>query len=157
MFFLVALCLLLTIQVLAHSGRTDSDGGHWDRSTGEYHYHHGYSPHDHYDIDGDGEIDCPIFYERTSAQTTESKSSNWDDTIIWIIISCIIFVLVLSLFWNADTNTATGCGCFATYLVVSILISLFELHSLYVLAVVALIAIAWFVSYGLYKFFKKKN
>lgn len=25
--------------VLAHSGRTDSDGGHYNRSTGEYHYH----------------------------------------------------------------------------------------------------------------------
>lgn len=23
----------------AHSGRTDSNGGHYDRSTGEYHYH----------------------------------------------------------------------------------------------------------------------
>lgn len=26
---------------LAHSGRTDSNGGHWDHSTGEYHYHNG--------------------------------------------------------------------------------------------------------------------
>ena len=24
-----------------HSGRTDSDGGHYNRSTGEYHYHNG--------------------------------------------------------------------------------------------------------------------
>lgn len=26
---------------LAHPGRTDSNGGHYDRSTGEYHYHNG--------------------------------------------------------------------------------------------------------------------
>lgn len=25
----------------AHSGRTDSNGGHYDRKTGEYHYHNG--------------------------------------------------------------------------------------------------------------------
>lgn len=31
----------------AHSGRTDSRGGHYDRSTGEYHYHHGYPAHQH--------------------------------------------------------------------------------------------------------------
>lgn len=31
----------------AHSGRTDGNGGHYNRSTGEYHYHHGYSAHQH--------------------------------------------------------------------------------------------------------------
>ena len=31
--------LLLTGIALAHGGRTDSNGGHWDHSTGEYHYH----------------------------------------------------------------------------------------------------------------------
>ena len=34
---------------LAHSGRTDENGGHYDRSTGEYHYHHGYPAHQHED------------------------------------------------------------------------------------------------------------
>ncbi len=31
----------------AHSGGTDASGGHWNRSTGTYHYHHGYSAHQH--------------------------------------------------------------------------------------------------------------
>lgn len=31
----------------AHPGRTDSNGGHYNRSTGEYHYHHGYPEHQH--------------------------------------------------------------------------------------------------------------
>lgn len=31
----------------AHSGRTDVSGGHYDRSTGLYHYHHGYPAHRH--------------------------------------------------------------------------------------------------------------
>lgn len=47
MLFLILLSLALP--VLAHSGRTDSSGGHYNRSTGEYHYHHGYSAHQHPD------------------------------------------------------------------------------------------------------------
>lgn len=31
----------------AHPGRTDANGGHYDSSTGEYHYHHGYPAHQH--------------------------------------------------------------------------------------------------------------
>lgn len=60
--------LLLTLLVLfvpsgAHSGRTDSQGGHTDRSTGEYHFHHGYPAHQHengvcpYDFDETTDID----------------------------------------------------------------------------------------------------
>ena len=44
-FFL--LLLLIPALALAHPGKTDSKGGHYDRSTGEYHYHHGYPAHDH--------------------------------------------------------------------------------------------------------------
>ena len=44
--FLLActLALLIVVTLLsasAHSGRTDSNGGHWNRSTGTYHYHNG--------------------------------------------------------------------------------------------------------------------
>lgn len=46
-FVLALRCLALTTASLAHSGRTDSDGGHWDTSTGEYHYHHGHPAHHH--------------------------------------------------------------------------------------------------------------
>lgn len=57
--------------VSAHPGRTDSKGGHTNHSTGEYHYHHGYPAHDHYDMDGDGTVDCPYDF----ADKTESKST----------------------------------------------------------------------------------
>lgn len=47
-FFLsVLVLLLLSLPVAAHSGGTDSNGGHYDRSTGKYHYHHGYPAHQH--------------------------------------------------------------------------------------------------------------
>lgn len=43
----VVAILLLGSSALAHSGGTDGNGGHYNRSTGEYHYHHGYSAHQH--------------------------------------------------------------------------------------------------------------
>jgi hypothetical protein len=36
--FFIALILLCSL-ALAHPGRTDSKGGHYNRKTGEYHYH----------------------------------------------------------------------------------------------------------------------
>lgn len=48
----------------AHPGHTDAAGGHWDSSTGEYHYHHGYPAHQH-----ENGI-CP--YEQPEAQELET-------------------------------------------------------------------------------------
>lgn len=48
--FIAILCILLclfAITTFAHSGMTDSNGGHYDISTGEYHYHHGHPAHQH--------------------------------------------------------------------------------------------------------------
>lgn len=46
--FIFCICLLLSPSgSWAHPGRTDSQGGHYDLSTGEYHYHHGYPAHQH--------------------------------------------------------------------------------------------------------------
>ena len=49
-FFLVV-CLiffsLVSIYAYAHSGKTDGSGGHYDHSTGDYHYHHGKAAHYH--------------------------------------------------------------------------------------------------------------
>lgn len=62
--YIAALFLILTIAipVSAHSGRTDENGGHTDHSTGDYHWHHGEEAHQHYDIDGDGILDCPLSF-----------------------------------------------------------------------------------------------
>ena len=46
--FLIVCCLLLCLTVaVCHPGRTDENGGHYDHSTGEYHYHHGFPAHQH--------------------------------------------------------------------------------------------------------------
>lgn len=75
--FAIALCLILPVVVFAHPGRTDSSGGHYDRSTGEYHYHHGYPAHDHSDMDGDGVLDCPYeFKDKTKLPSNNTDSPN---------------------------------------------------------------------------------
>lgn len=65
----------LAVTVYAHSGKTDENGGHTDHDTGEYHYHHGYPAHQHYDIDGDGTIDCPYDFDDNTKETSGGKST----------------------------------------------------------------------------------
>lgn len=74
--FLLAFLLLLSPTVLAHSGKTDANGGHYDRSTGEYHYHHGYPAHQHYDMDGDGVADCPYDFDDKTDHSSRSDSGS---------------------------------------------------------------------------------
>jgi len=37
--FLSIIIFTINLPVIAHSGRTDANGGHWDRKAGTYHYH----------------------------------------------------------------------------------------------------------------------
>lgn len=67
-------CLLFPTTVFAHSGRTDSQGGHYDRSTGEYHFHHGYSAHQH--PNGVCPYDFHDATEHKNSSTSNSSSSN---------------------------------------------------------------------------------
>lgn len=65
------LLILFVVPVIAHPGRTDSNGGHYNRSTGEYHYHHGYSAHQH----PNGE--CPYnFKDKTNSDSSSNKSND---------------------------------------------------------------------------------
>lgn len=118
--FMLAVINLLCFASFAHGGKTNANGGHYDKSTGEYHYHHGYSAHSHYDMDGDGEIDCPYdFEDRTDHGNCGSSSgnsgysdydnyNNYDNAdntyinikkvtigeIVWIIIQIVLYSLV---------------------------------------------------------------
>lgn len=67
--FSIFLCLmLLSIVASAHAGRTDASGGHWDRSDGTYHYHHGYPAHQH--TNGI----CPYDYNNLTGYNSGSSS-----------------------------------------------------------------------------------
>lgn len=67
--FLVLLLSLCSF-ALAHPGGTDSSGGHMDHSTGEYHYHHGYSAHSH-----DGGV-CPYDYDNKTGENSGYSSGS---------------------------------------------------------------------------------
>lgn len=47
-FLSLALVFAFALPAFAHSGGTDSKGGHYNHKTGKYHYHHGRSAHQHY-------------------------------------------------------------------------------------------------------------
>ena len=59
---------IISFSVYAHPGRTDSRGGHYNRSTGEYHYHHGYPAHQH----PDGV--CPYDFDDRTGHSSGSSS-----------------------------------------------------------------------------------
>ena len=80
--FLVAAVLTFLILLPAanaHSGRTDSQGGHYNHSTGEYHFHHGHSAHQHPNgtcqYDPSGRTDWPISPLSPMTESDRSVSS----------------------------------------------------------------------------------
>lgn len=105
--------------VYAHSGGTDGKGGHYNSSTGEYHYHHGYPAHQHYDMDDDGDIDCPHDFKdntnsNSSGNSSGSNNSNSNNStniiektnkhlktrvfiVLFILLSLVIIPLISSV------------------------------------------------------------
>ena len=116
--WLVILCAF-SITAMAHSGGTNSKGGHHNGD--DYHYHHGYSAHDHYDMDGDGDVDCPYNFvdnvdhnihnssskTPSSASTFKSASKEGDAPIAPLTFAtAIVLVLIIAPrhIFNEDLN-----------------------------------------------------
>ena len=69
-FILFLLLPVLLLQADAHPGATDEQGGHYDRATGKYHFHHGYPAHQH--VNGE----CPYdFIDKTDHSNHGSSAS----------------------------------------------------------------------------------
>lgn len=84
-FLLATFCILLCVTVtFAHPGKTDSNGGHYNRVTGEYHYHHGYPAHQH--TNGI----CPYNYVDGAGLNNDSAAS-FDHTILIAFVPFSIF------------------------------------------------------------------
>jgi hypothetical protein len=70
--FVGIIAFSLAVIGFAHPGKTDGDGGHYNHDTGEYHYHHGYSAHQH----PNGV--CPYVSENTTDDTEKDRhNSSW--------------------------------------------------------------------------------
>lgn len=116
----VALALLLLITPAhAHSGRTDSNGGHYDHSTGEYHYHHGYPAHQHpngvcpYDFDdktgqssgtsgGGGTSSGSQEIQSNSSENDNKKFDLFDflsSFLFWVVMAGVILYYVWFLIY----------------------------------------------------------
>ena len=59
----VLICCIFILPCSAHPGRTDSNGGHYNHDTGEYHYHNDGSP------------------QNTPQYESDNSSSDEDDTV----------------------------------------------------------------------------
>lgn len=99
---LVILLFMLAITAAAHPGSTDEDGGHVDRSTGEYHYHHGYPAHNHYDVDDDGQIDCPYDFEDEKSNEDDDgrKEERGIDMSFFDVIGIMVLIFVAAALLN---------------------------------------------------------
>lgn len=87
-FTVLVLSLALVATAFAHSGRTDSGGGHRDNKNasglGSYHYHHGYPAHLH----PNGV--CP--YAQTENSSSVSPSSGYAEYISTVRNNVTIYV-----------------------------------------------------------------
>ena len=71
-----SIAIAATGYAYAHPGRTDSQDGYTDRTTGEYHFHHGYPAHQHEDRDGDGVKEyCPYDFSDDTGSNSGTSSS----------------------------------------------------------------------------------
>ena len=82
---IVLISILLATPAFAHSGGTDSNGGHYNHDTGEYHYHHGYSAHKQ--TNGV----CP--YERTTPIIKNKPSIG-----VFIIIVIVLAIIARTVY-----------------------------------------------------------
>ena len=98
--FVLLFITLATLTTYAHSGGTDYKGGHYDHSTGEYHYHHGHPAHDL--INGE----CPYVVKAKEKQKKqdEMRKSTFAKIIGglfiggmagWLSASLLYFILAL--------------------------------------------------------------
>ena len=103
LFSFAALCLCTFAS--AHSGRTDEAGGHYDRSTGEYHYHHGKPAHQHpngicpYDYDDRTKPNANIDNHNDNDKPDgwvykENKSASDYIQLIVLLLICGVFIFV---------------------------------------------------------------
>ena len=111
----IILALVLSVSCSAHSGKTDSKGGHYNSSTGEYHYHHGYPAHRHTNGECPYDFDDQTSHKTGSSSGTSSKETSEtvaikktkidiESVIIIVICSAMILWLPVMLFvmWVSD-------------------------------------------------------
>lgn len=111
---MLIICFSFSTIVFAHPGRTDSNGGHYNRSTGEYHYHDGSSANQ-YKYNNKKSISTTTNNVLITENTKTEKTKDNDNAIEKIMAYIVLFILfglplimsvayfpimALSLFWD---------------------------------------------------------
>ena len=128
---ILSLVICLVLPVLAHSGKTNSDGGHYDSDTGEYHYHHGYPAHQHTGGKCPYDYDDNTNHNSGSSSTSSNTKSDEPDIFGFIMVSLglgILFFLIAS-FVCSKMKTETSCKAagwiiFVIWIIVSLFIGI---------------------------------
>ncbi len=103
-FLLSFIFLLFFVFSSAHSGRTDGSGGHYNHSTGEYHYHHGKPAHDH----PNGV--CPY------AQSNNNSNNSYNDSDFELSFGSVLLIIGF-----AFCLLITGIAFLASAIIISLL------------------------------------
>lgn len=115
--FVLSILLILAacVPVSAHSGNTDSNGGHYDSSTGQYHYHHGYPAHQHkngecpYGFDDKTDHQSGLLSSGNSSSGGCSSSEGCGSSVSWIYILVFgVAFLVIALFIWAYSDSGSS-------------------------------------------------
>ncbi len=104
------------ITAQAHSGRTDSQGGHRDNKNasglGSYHYHHGYSAHLHPNGVCPYDNNNATSSTKTSTQTSNSSSTTETKAEPTLKLDDYSLVFEVTYYYNnnADLQSTVGIG-----------------------------------------------
>lgn len=107
LFLLILFCF--PVASYAHSGGTDASGGHYNRSTGEYHYHHGYSAHQHpngicpYDFNDNTDNNSSSYSQKTNSSSQKvSKQGSLFNEFLYshpYASGALLLLAINILFW----------------------------------------------------------
>lgn len=146
MISVVVISTTLCIYAFAHPGRTDGNGGHYDRSTGKYHYHHGYPAHQHKNgecqYDFDDKTDHSVGNgNSTSKSKNDIKTNGGSDSkkvtlgvvvkwfLAWVIISLALIAELFLFFgyfvFNAKSEKSKKIGKIVLFVIAVVASAIF--------------------------------
>ena len=162
--FLLLLCVCF-LRGTAHSGRTDANGGHWDRKTGTYHFHTGeYAGKGSSGSSSSSEYVpfTPPYEPPTEnpymTDSTDTDAETWYEIVLpLLVIACLIVWWVWASIRSSVgmDDASSGCGCLLFFVLIRLLVKLLENYTCITLLAIIIIIILCLAYYGLRKFYKK--
>lgn len=129
----IILIILLTCPVSAHSGGTDSRGGH--NSPSGYHYHHGYPAHQHengvcpYNYSDKTNHNSQSSTSQIVNQTKEKTSNNVIPIVLFVLLAVIYFVcfFILPAISEKAGDIIASVLCFPVFILMFVPLGLIAL------------------------------